>query len=184
MIPVVRPSDAATRKTREYRSWHAMISRCYYEPHGSYHNYGGRGISVCERWHNFHTFCADMAPRPADRTLDRIDVNGGYEPSNCRWATVLEQNNNRRKTRRPRIRRAKMDSDADHWKRKPPRPSTKRRHAIRLPHEYSKVGGIAIRKLNIVEVSELMAHVEQCVRRLCEAGSYCWRPNCERCKPA
>lgn len=82
-----------------YRSWDHMIQRCTNHSHKHYANYGGRGISVCERWMSFEAFRADMGERPPGTTLDRIDVNGNYEPTNCRWATLLEQQNNRRDNR-------------------------------------------------------------------------------------
>lgn len=85
----------------EYKCWKAMMSRCYHAHNEYYHYYGGRGISVAERWHSFPLFLEDMGPRPnPSLTLDRIDVNGDYEPGNCRWATWLQQQRNRRGQRK------------------------------------------------------------------------------------
>lgn len=84
--------------TPEWMSWSAMLSRCYNENSIGYKNYGGRGIVVCERWRNsFENFYIDMGIRPsADYTLDRKDVNGNYEPNNCRWLDRLSQTRNTR----------------------------------------------------------------------------------------
>lgn len=82
--------------TPEYYSWASMKSRCYNKQAHNYKYWGGRGIRVCPQWEKFENFLADMGPRPKGTTLDRVNNDGNYEPSNCRWATSLEQNNNRR----------------------------------------------------------------------------------------
>jgi len=85
----------------EYRAWINMKSRCYTSSSTHYEQYGGRGISVCERWINsYAAFLNDMGPRPTpNHSLDRICPNGNYEPDNCRWATRTEQQRNIRTNR-------------------------------------------------------------------------------------
>lgn len=87
--------------TREYRAYRDMLNRCYYEKHNRYPRYGGRGITVCERWlESFDNFVDDMGACPDGYQLDRKDNDAGYSKGNCRWATRSEQCLNRSSTRK------------------------------------------------------------------------------------
>ena len=88
----------------EHSSWSAMRNRVLHETHAWYHRYGGRGITICERWLNsFENFIADMGRKPSpELSLGRIDNDGNYEPGNCKWATMSEQATNRETGRRQR----------------------------------------------------------------------------------
>ena len=85
-------------KTRLYVVWRGMKRRCYYPRESSFPHYGGRGITVCDEWNNSFEAFRDWAMANGyrdDLTLDRIDYNGNYEPSNCKWSTMEEQQNNK-----------------------------------------------------------------------------------------
>jgi hypothetical protein len=79
-----------------YQTWLGMRARCNNKKHVSYRNYGGRGITVCERWNKFENFYADMGDRPEGLSLDRVDNSRGYSPENCKWSTASEQRSNSR----------------------------------------------------------------------------------------
>ena len=84
------------KQTLTYNSWMSMKYRCLNPKQKGYEYWGGRGITICERWMKFENFLEDMGERPEGMTLDRIDNDGNYEHSNCKWSTLKEQNNNRR----------------------------------------------------------------------------------------
>lgn len=103
----------------EYKSWATMLTRCTNPNSSNFRYYGGRGIKVCKRWHQFENFLADMGQRPLGLSLDRIDNDGNYEPGNVKWSTRLEQARNKRPRRGAghpealRRRRARSRSAAD-----------------------------------------------------------------------
>ena len=93
-----RTTTHGKSKTPEYQVWCSMIKRCSNEKSTGYPDYGGRGITVCERWDKFENFLEDMGLRPGPlHSIERKDVNGNYEPENCKWASPTEQSRNTRK---------------------------------------------------------------------------------------
>ena len=96
-----RVTTHGKRYSEEYRSWNMMKDRCYNPNNKSYKDYGGRGITVCDRWKDsFENFLEDMGPKPSSKhSIDRINNDKKYEPNNCKWATQTEQNRNKRHQR-------------------------------------------------------------------------------------
>lgn len=87
----------ARARSATYNTWDSMVQRTTNPRNPNWPYYGGRGITVCDRWRTFASFLADMGERPAGLTLDRVDNDRGYEPGNCRWATKSEQQRNQRR---------------------------------------------------------------------------------------
>lgn len=88
----------------EYNSWAAMRGRCNNPKNQDYASYGGRGLTVCDRWGSFENFLADMGQKPSPQhSIDRVNNDAGYSPDNCRWATKLEQRHNQRKPTRKQM---------------------------------------------------------------------------------
>lgn len=94
-LSVARLKTHGKTHTPEYKIWQGMRSRCKNPSNAAFYKYGARGIIVCQRWHNFEHFFADMGKRPSIKhSIDRLDGTKNYQPDNCRWATARQQQNN------------------------------------------------------------------------------------------
>jgi hypothetical protein len=137
---------ARGKRSPEYSSWSGMVGRCTNPRVDSYPDYGGRGITICDRWrfgedgkYGFECFLADMGPRMDDHTLDRIEVNGNYDPVNCRWATRSEQNRNQRPYDRRRSEATKAKIGAIRRGRKLSPESIAKRTATRAANRAARI---------------------------------------------
>lgn len=94
---IVHNTTINGKRTPEYNSWRCLVARCNNPNHAGYKDYGGRGITVDEDWDDFTSFLNDMGYKPTQKhQIDRIDNNGNYTKTNCRWSTAKDNNNNRR----------------------------------------------------------------------------------------
>lgn len=100
-------------KSKTYQIWKGVKDRCFNNCNSGFKNYGGRGITMCDRWLDYRNFLSDMGDVPENMSIERIDNNGNYEPSNCKWADRIEQGNNRRNNRRVVIDGAEYNTVAD-----------------------------------------------------------------------
>jgi len=107
--------DANAGARGAYLSWANMLQRCGNPNSTNFENWGGRGIRVCKRWRNFANFFADMGERPEGKSLDRRDVNGDYEPDNCKWSTAFEQCHNRRNSVNPVASGCELIAEGGWW---------------------------------------------------------------------
>lgn len=107
----LRTTHGLANKTPTYRTWKEMRQRCLNPKSDKFQWYGGRGISICSQWESFEQFLADMGERPPRHTLDRIENDGNYEPSNCRWATQVEQTRKQPKNKLSEALAAELRAD-------------------------------------------------------------------------
>ncbi len=134
------------RQTPEYKSWSESRQRCNNPSNSNYKDYGGRGIRVCEKWdQSFESFFADMGAKPSmSHSIDRIDVNGHYEPGNCRWATPQEQSANRRNA--VLIQAFGKTMSLAEWSRETGISASEIRRRLSLPHLWSAELALTLKK--------------------------------------
>lgn len=169
-------------KTSTYQSWLSMKSRCYNRNNNRYENYGGRGIKVCEQWkNNFEQFLKDMGEKPnIHYSIDRIDVNGDYEPYNCRWATNTQQANNKQNSNH----NYKKELEVIYW-------NIHKRCNVKTSKNYKNYGGRNIKLewksfidfyrdmlKSYVEHREVYGRKNTSIDRIDVNGNYC-KENCK-----
>lgn len=104
-------------KSKEYKAWSHMLDRCRNKRCKSYPSYGGRGITVCNEWNSYTKFYKDMGSCPNKYSLDRINNDGNYEPSNCKWSTASDQLSNRRAYGKSGFRGVHLGSNGKYYVR-------------------------------------------------------------------
>jgi len=149
----------AARLSPAYRSWMAMNGRCRNPNDPGFHLYGGRGITICDRWRDFVCFLEDMGDRPPGTSIDRIDNDGNYEPGNCRWATPKQQGQRRRAPtfRTPRIVHCGEDNPAAKLTEADVRTIREARGALR---DIGKRFGVSASAVCNIRKRNTWAHVE------------------------
>lgn len=121
-------------RRRTYETWRDMHRRCNDPRNKGYTNYGGRGIAVCERWSSFELFLSDMGVRHPHMTIERVDVNQGYDPFNCVWATRADNNRNTRKNLASRERRI-ANPPIEPWERAAVKTIARVKQSEKLPYK-------------------------------------------------